>query len=154
VLLRRSALANVRYALRVTGVRRSESLQRAREALDFVGLAARERSPARLLSSGEQQRLAIARAIALEPEVLLLDEPTANLDPASSARIETIIGDVGRAGRKVVLVTHDLGQARRLAGEAVFLHHGQVLKQGPARPFFQTPANETVRAFLCGRIVL
>lgn len=154
VLLRRSALANVRYALRAAGAGRAESLQRAREALDFVGLSALGRSPARVLSGGEQQRLAIARALALEPEVLLLDEPSSNLDPASTARIEAIIGDVSRAGRKVVLVTHDLGQARRLAREVVFLHHGRIVEHAAAGQFFDAPANAASRAFVAGQIVL
>ena len=154
VLLRRSALANVRYGLRAAGAGRRESLERARRALDFVGLAALERSPARLLSGGEQQRLAMARALALEPEVLLLDEPTTNLDPASVARIESIITEVSRAGQKVVLVTHDLGQARRLADDVAFLHRGRLMEHTPAPRFFDAPESRDARDFLAGRIVL
>lgn len=154
VLLRRSALANVRYALRVAGVGRTESMHRAREALHFAGLEALERAPARLLSGGEQQRLAIARALALQPEVLFLDEPGANLDPASTARIEALISVVTGAGRKVVLVTHDVGQARRLATEVAFLHRGRVVERSPAARFFDTPDSDAARAFLAGQIVL
>ena len=113
-----------------------------------------ERSPARLLSGGEQQRLAIARALALGPEVLLLDEPTANLDPGSTARIESIIAQIAGAGRKVVLVTHDPAQARRLAGDVTFLHRGRIAERSDAGSFFSEPASEAARAFLAGEIVL
>ncbi len=154
VLLRRSALANVRHALRAAGAGRGESLARARAAMEFAGLSALARSPARLLSGGEQQRLAIARALALEPEALFLDEPTANLDPAATARIEALIHDVTAAGRKVVLVTHDVGQARRLAGRVLFLHQGRIVEDAPAHAFFQAPASGAARAYLAGQIVL
>jgi len=154
VLLRRSALANVRYALRAAGASRRESLQRAREALRLAGLAHLYASPARLLSGGEQQRLAIARALATGPEVLFLDEPTANLDPASTAGIETLVTDAAAAGRKVVLVTHDPGQARRLAGEVAFMHGGRIVEQSAAQSFFETPASSAARAFLAGEIMV
>lgn len=154
VLLRRSALANIRYALRVAGHGRAQSLARAREALAFAGLTHLARSPARLLSGGEQQRLAIARALALEPEAIFLDEPTSNLDPASTAHIETLIREVTAAGRKVVLVTHDVGQARRLADEITFMHHGRIVENAPAATFFDAPASDAARAFLTGQIVL
>lgn len=154
VLLRRSALANVRYALRATGAGRRESTTRARDALRFAGLESLARSPARLLSGGEQQRLAIARALATDPEVLFLDEPTANLDPASTARIERLVQEAGSAGRKVVLVTHDLGQARRLAADVAFLHRGRLVEQALAGAFFDRPRSEAARAYLAGEIVL
>jgi tungstate transport system ATP-binding protein len=154
VLLRRSALANIRYALRAAGHGRAQSLARGREALAFAGLTHLARSPARLLSGGEQQRLAIARALALEPEAIFLDEPTSNLDPASTAHIEKLIREVTAAGRKVVLVTHDIGQAHRLADEITFMHHGRIVENTPAATFFDTPASDAARAFLTGQIVL
>ncbi len=154
VLLRRSTLANVRYGLRAAGVGRAESLRRAHEALAFAGLEEVARSPARLLSGGEQQRLAIARALAIEPEALFLDEPTANLDPAATARIETMIRAITRAGRKVVLVTHDVAQARRLAAEVEFLHRGRVVESTPAAEFFEAPASPAARAYLAGEILI
>ena len=154
VLLRRSALANVRYALHAAGVARGASLERARDALAFAGLAHLERSPARLLSGGEQQRLALARAVATQPEVLFLDEPTANLDPASTARIEALVREIAGEGRKVVLVSHDVGQVRRLAADVAFVHHGRVVEHGPAARFIDNPGSDAARAFLDGRIVL
>ena len=154
VLLRRSAIANVRHALHAAGVARRHSAGRAARALTRAGLASLARSPARLLSGGEQQRLAIARALALDPEVLILDEPTANLDPAATARIETLIRESAAQGYKVVLITHDIGQARRLATDVTFLHTGRIVDGGPAESFFEAPASEAARAFLAGRLFI
>ena len=154
VLLRRSALANVTHALRARGMPRHERLARAHEMLAAAGLAALGRSPARLLSGGEQQRLAMARALGLGPDVLLLDEPTANLDPASTLAIEQLIQTAHDQGTKIVFVTHDIGQAKRLADEVVFLHRGRVEEQSPAGRFFEAPASLQASAFLEGRLVL
>lgn len=154
VLLRRSAIANIRHALHATGCARGESARKAREALAFAGLQHLQDSPARLLSGGEQQRLAIARALALEPEVLFLDEPTANLDPAATAQIEALIFGVTARARKVVLVTHDVGQAHRLAAQVEFMHRGQIVESGTADRFFTAPTTPSARAFLAGQIVL
>jgi tungstate transport system ATP-binding protein len=154
VLLRRSALANVTHALRARGVPRRERHARAQEVLATAGLARLAHTPARLLSGGEQQRLAMARALGLGPEVLLLDEPSANLDPASTLAIEQLIQDAHDEGAKIVLVTHDVGQARRLADEVVFLHRGRVEEQSPAGSFFAAPASAKASAFLEGRLVL
>jgi tungstate transport system ATP-binding protein len=122
--------------------------------LAAAGLDALARTPARLLSGGEQQRLALARALSLAPDVLLLDEPTANLDPASTLAIEQLIQTAHDGGAKIVLVTHDLGQARRLADEVIFLHRGRVEEQSPAGRFFAAPASAQASAFLEGRLVL
>jgi tungstate transport system ATP-binding protein len=151
VLLRRSVAANVRFVLQLRG---ADSVERCRELLEYVDLASRAEQPARRLSGGEQQRLALARALALEPEVLLLDEPTANLDPAATAAIEAIVQSVHRLGTKVLFVTHDLGQARRLADEVVFLHRGRVLEHTPAPQFFDQPVSREARDYLAGRLVL
>ena len=105
------------------------------------------KGPARVLSSGEQQRLAIARAWVTEPEVLFLDEPTSNLDPAATRAIEDLILAIHDAGTKIVMTTHDLGQARRLAGDVLFLHHGRLLERGPAADFFARPIPSTRRSF-------
>jgi branched-chain amino acid transport system ATP-binding protein len=120
----------------------------------FPELESRWHAPARLLSGGEQQRLAVARALSLEPDVLFLDEPTANLDPASTLAIEQLIQQAHDAGTKIVLVTHDIGQARRLADEVLFLYRGQLEEQSPASRFFEAPASAAARAFLEGRLVL
>jgi tungstate transport system ATP-binding protein len=154
VLLRRSALANVTHALQARGVPRRERHARAQEVLTAAGLARLAHTPARLLSGGEQQRLAMARALGLGPEVLLLDEPSANLDPASTLAIEQLIQSAHDEGTKIVLVTHDVGQARRLADEVVFLHRGRVEEQSPAASFFAAPASAQASAFLEGRLVL
>ncbi len=152
VLLRRSALANVRYALRRGS--HAERTRRAGDALDRAGLGHLARSPARLLSGGEQQRLALARALAPDPEVLLLDEPCANLDPAATAAIEALIGDAKARGTKVVLVTHDVAQAKRLADDITFIHDGRIVEQAPADSFFDHPASEAGHAYLEGRLLI
>ncbi|MGF1528357.1 MAG: ATP-binding cassette domain-containing protein [Candidatus Competibacterales bacterium] len=154
VLLRRTLAANVDYALGLR-VGSAKARRRRRDAcLAQAGLEALARRPARRLSGGEQQRLALARALALEPEVLFLDEPTASLDPASVVAIEGAIHRAHRQGTTVVLVTDDLGQARRLAERVVFLHKGQVLEAGPAEAFFHRPQTAAARAFLAGQLVL
>jgi len=153
VLLRRSVLANVVYALAVRGVRRSDRKPAAREALARVGLERLASSPARVLSGGEKQRLALARAWALNPHILFLDEPTANLDPAAIRAVEDAITRIHRGGTKIVMTTHDLGQARRLAGEVVFLHHGRILERAPAAQFFAQPTSPEARAFLKGDLL-
>jgi tungstate transport system ATP-binding protein len=154
IMLRRTAGANVRYALKAAGVPRAERDDLARHALEGAGLAALADWPARLLSGGEQQRVALARALAPAPQALLLDEPTSNLDPASTLAIENLVRGARQAGTRVVLVTHDLGQARRLADEVVFLHAGRVLERSPAETFFHKPSSGQAQAFLEGRIVL
>jgi tungstate transport system ATP-binding protein len=154
VLLRRAALANVTHALRARGMPRRERQERARQVLAAAGLAALARTPARLLSGGEQQRLSMARALSLEPDVLFLDEPTTNLDPASTLAIERLIQQAHERGTKIVLVTHDVGQARRLADEVAFLHRGRIEEHSPAARFFEAPASPRARAFLEGRLVL
>jgi tungstate transport system ATP-binding protein len=153
-MLRRSAAGNVRYALATAGVRWRERRRRAAELLALVGLAELGRRPARRLSGGEQQRLALARALARSPEVLLLDEPTAGLDPAGAKLIEDLIAGVAARGIKVMMTTHDLGEARRLAGEVVLLHRGRLVERGAAAAFFAAPATEDARRFLAGERLL
>ncbi|APF38011.1 ATP-binding cassette domain-containing protein [Chelatococcus daeguensis] len=154
VLLRRSALANITYALALQGrLERGERDARAREALASVGLAHVAERPARVLSGGEQQRLAIARAAALEPDVLFLDEPTASLDPGASRAIEDAIRAIDAAGTKIIMTTHDLGQARRLAEEVLFLCRGRLMEHTPAGEFFEHPRTPQAAAFLRGDLV-
>jgi tungstate transport system ATP-binding protein len=125
----------------------------ASEALEQAGLLDLAARPARVLSGGEQQRLALARAWALKPQVLLLDEPTANLDPAATQAIETLLEQVYKAGTRIIMTTHDLGQARRLADEVLFLHRGRLLEHGPAAAFFSKPQSKEAAAFLEGRLL-
>ena len=148
VMLRRSALANVAYALRLAG--EDEAL--AMDALKEVGLAQLADRPARVLSGGEQQRLALARAWALHPEVLFLDEPTANLDPSATREIETIIRAFDAAGTKIVMATHNLGQARRLGDEVIYLHQGRVVERAPVDQFFSRPASAEAAASIKGEL--
>jgi tungstate transport system ATP-binding protein len=150
VMLRRSAIANVEHALRVAGVEAAGSRDRARAALEDVGLGYASERPARKLSGGEQQRLAIARANALAPECLLLDEPTSSLDPGAGAAIERYLLQLSARGRGIVMATHDLGQARRLAEWVVFVNRGRVVEAGDARSFFERPQTDLARRFLAG----
>jgi len=152
VMLRRSALANVAYALKAAGVPRQERLLRAQGALESVGLLALADHPARVLSGGEQQRLALARAWALRPEVLFLDEPTANLDPSATKEVESIIGAIHAVGTKIVMTTHNLGQARRLGDEVLFLHQGRLVERASVEIFFRKPASAEAEAFINGEL--
>lgn len=150
VLLRRSVRANLRHALGLARIGRPLAEARTDEALDRFGLARVADRPARVLSGGEQQRLAIARAWTLRPEVLFLDEPSAQLDPGATRTIETLIAGLSAEGVTIIMTTHDLGQARRLAEDAAFLHRGRLMETGPAAAFFDAPASPEARAFLSG----
>jgi tungstate transport system ATP-binding protein len=150
VMLRRSALGNVVYALESAGVAQASRV--AMEALAEVGLAHVAQRPARVLSGGEQQRLALARAWALHPEVLFLDEPTSNLDPGATREIENVIKAFDAAGTKIVMSTHSLGQARRLGDEVIFLHQGRIAERAPIERFFPQPSSPEAAAFVKGEL--
>jgi len=152
VMLRRSALANVVYALKCSGVPADVRPYRGLAALARVGLGAYADHPARVLSGGEQQRLALARAWALDPEVLFLDEPTASLDPGATHEIERIVVAMHTAGTKIVMVTHNMGQARRMGDEVLFLHQGRLVERAPAERFFRNPATVEATRFLEGEL--
>ena len=152
IMLRRSALANVTYALKAAGVRGAEREPRASEALREVGLLQVAHRPARVLSGGEQQRLALARAWALHPEVLFLDEPTASLDPSATREIESVIKAFDAAGTKIIMATHNLGQARRLGDEVIYLHQGRVLERAPVDRFLSQPGTAEAAAFIKGEL--
>lgn len=154
VLLRRTVGANLRFVLRLRRCPGTERAQRLDRVLALAGLTDLVDRPARALSSGEQQRLALARALILEPEVLLLDEPTASLDPAAVGEIEALIEAAQGRATKIVLVTHDVGQARRLADEVIFLHRGRLVEYTPAAEFFTQPHSAQAQAYLEGRLVL
>ncbi|MDF2096444.1 ATP-binding cassette domain-containing protein [Aquibaculum arenosum] len=153
VMLRRSALANITHALALQGIGRAQRKEQALAALRHFGLEALADRPARVLSGGEQQRLAMARAWALRPEVLFLDEPCAALDPGATHAIEEMIQAFHRAGVTIVMTTHNMGQARRLADEVIFLHHGRLLEQTPAAEFFEQPRSEAADAFMKGELL-
>ena len=149
-----AAAANVEYALASAGVARSEWPARVEELFGMVGLTGLAGRPARRLSGGEQQRLALARALARDPQVLFLDEPTASLDPAATKAIEDVIRAVAARGIKVVMATHDLGEARRLAGDIVLMHRGRVIEHTPAAEFFQSPQSQEARRFIAGELLV
>ena len=154
VMMRRSVLANLRFALAVRGVGGSERAAREAEALQRARLGDLAKRPARVLSAGEQQRLAVARALACAPRLLFLDEPTASLDPASTHAIEELIREAHERGVTIVLVTHDQGQARRLGDDLVFLHAGRVAESGRVPELLDAPRSEAMRAWLAGRLPL
>lgn len=152
VMLRRSALANIVYALKLAGVPARARQAQALTALESVGLGHIAQHSARVLSGGEQQRLALARAWALRPDVLFLDEPTASLDPGAAAEVERIIHAIHAAGTKIVMSTHNLGQARRCGDEVLFLYQGQIKERAPAERFFNAPASAEAEAFIKGEL--
>jgi len=153
VMLRRSVLANLNFGLKSRGLTKSERAPIIEKILDAIGLSRLAATSARALSTGEQQRLAIGRAWSLEPEVLFLDEPTANLDPAATHAVEEIIAAIRQTGTTIVMSTHDLGQAKRLADDILFLYRGRILENSPAADFFDEPKNDLAQAFLKGELL-
>jgi tungstate transport system ATP-binding protein len=153
VLLRRSVAANVAYPLALRSVARAEREARIARALEATRLSAHAARPARTLSVGEQQRVALACAWAREPEVLLLDEPAAALDPSATRELERAICAMRDEGRKLLMSTHDLAQARRLASEVLFVNRGRLLEQTPAAEFFAQPRSLEARRFLAGELL-
>jgi tungstate transport system ATP-binding protein len=154
VMLRRTAAANLAYALAQAGLPRRQRPARIAALLERVGLSDLARRPARRLSGGEQQRLALARALARDPEILLLDEPTANLDPAATRGVEEVILLAAQSGIKIVMASHDLGQLRRLAGDVIFMVRGALCERGLTRDFLDHPATPEAAAFLRGDLVI
>lgn len=153
VLLRRSVAANAHFGLRLRQVPRRQRQAAVADALRQGGLAHVANRAARVLSGGEQQRLALVRAWTLQPQVLFLDEPTAHLDPAATRAVETLLEQFHVAGTKLIMTTHDLGQARRLADEVLFLHRGRLLEHSPADSFFAQPHSAEAAAFLDGNLL-
>jgi len=152
VLLRRSVLANVLHALALAEVPRAERMDIAFSALAKVGMQEAWGRSARVLSGGEQQRLALARAWALAPEVLFLDEPCASLDPTATRQVEEIIQAIHDTGTKVIMTTHSLGQARRMGDEIVFLAQGRIVEHASVESFFRAPGSPEAAAFIQGEL--
>ena len=153
VLLRRTVAENIEYVLRLQHYPTHALAPRIRELLAQTGLEALATRAARVLSGGEQQRLALARVWALAPEAMLLDEPTANLDPSATRAIELLIQEIAARGTKIILSTHDLAQAQRLASDVVFLHRGCLIERNTADAFFSTPATADAAAFIRGELL-
>ena len=154
VILRRSVRANIEFALMSHDIPRGRRKYEASKLLEQAGLLEKARQSARSLSGGEQQKLAVIRALATNPEVLFLDEPTSNLDPGSGLAIEILLKEASIAGTKIVLVTHDLGQAQRLGHEVVFLHGGRVAERSTMKTFATSPSSKEGRAYLAGEILI
>jgi tungstate transport system ATP-binding protein len=152
MILRDSVFANAMLGMKPLGASRRERERRAGIVLERVGLAHRAADSARLLSGGEKQRLALARAWAVEPRLLLLDEPTANLDPSATEAVEHIIRGIRTDGTRVLMTTHNLGQATRLADDVVFLQGGRIQERAPAKRFFAHPRSDAARRFIQGEL--
>lgn len=152
-MLRRSVLDNIAYPLVVSGMPRAEARARAAERAREVGLEDRLHMPAQYLSGGEGQKMALMRALIRDPEILFLDEPCANLDGPATRDIEAILTRARGAGTAIVMSTHSMGQARRLADHMVFLHHGQIIEHGPTEPFFTAPQTPEARAHIQGDLI-
>ena len=149
VLLRRSVLENLAFA-----APQGTELGAINNALATAHLGDKRDLPARLLSGGEQQRLAVVRALLRNPKLLVLDEPTASLDPASVQIIEGLIRDFTELGRKTIFISHDLGQAKRLGSEIIFLHKGRVVEHSDADLFFRNPTSKEAKAYLNGQLII
>lgn len=154
VLLRRSVIGNLLHALKLAGLPRSDRKNRAEALLKLGELHRLADNPARSLSGGEKQRLALLRALACKPALLLLDEPSASLDPQATFLIESLVLRASRAGVKVILISHDQGQVGRLADDVVFVHKGRVLEQRPADDFLKSPECRQAKAYLSGQLLL
>lgn len=153
VLLRRSVRANLEYVLSLHGGNKANYSSLINDALEHTGLLQLAERNARVLSGGEQQRLNIARAWVLQPKVMLLDEPTAELDPSGTGAIERLIETIAQQGTKIIMTTHDLGQAHRLANDIIFLHQGSVVEHSPAAIFFEQPQTKTAQDFIAGKLL-
>ena len=152
VMMRRSVAENIRFVLSLRDF--SDRQERLEKALVLAGLKAQANQPAPRLSGGEQQRLAIAQAMVRDPEVVILDEPSSNLDPGATMAIERLIEVAQNEGRKIILVTHDLGQAKRVGDEIIFMHRGRIVEQGSSTDFFNNPKTPEARAYLGGALLV
>lgn len=155
VLLRRSVTENLRYTLRVKNITdKNEQQKLIDEALEKAGLEDQAKNPARRLSGGEQQKLAMVRALMTRPAILFLDEPTASLDPNATKAIEDMVLSASEAGTKIIIVTHDIGQANRITDEIIFLNKGQMTEQGPTKTLTTSPTSKPAKQYFSGKIVL
>ncbi len=153
VLFRRSVIANVILPMKIAGFAKPEWRDRANRVLKRTGLGRHATTPARSLSFGEQQRLALARALVVEPRILFLDEPTASLDPAAAHLVESLIEEAAAGGVKIIMTSHDLNQTRRLADEVIFMHRGRIKERAQADRFFANPENDLAQAFINGDLL-
>ena len=148
LLAQRTALDNITYPLEIAGVKRPQAIKRARELLDMVGLADKEKSYPSQLSGGQKQRVAIARALATDPEIIYFDEPTSALDPELTGEVLSVMRKLAEEGMTMLVVTHEMGFARNVSSKTVFMENGVVVEQAPSRQFFADPKEERTREFL------
>ena len=153
IMLRRTVRKNIEYAMRVCGIDPRARPHQLEEALAVSGLERLAERRATLLSGGEQQRLALARCVAINPQVLFLDEPTSHLDPSATRKIESMIVAMREAGTQIVMVTHDLGQAERLSDQIIFMFGGKIIETTPSTEFFVKPRSMEARAFIKGDLL-
>lgn len=153
VTMRRSVQENMAYPLLVRGVPKTAALDEAALWLSQIDLLSAKNLDANLLSGGEKQKLAIARALITKPEVLFLDEPTTNLDGSSTREIETILIEAKKSGTRIIMATHDTGQGKRLANDVIFLYRGTLRETNSSKVFFRKPKTREAAAFLKGEIV-
>ena len=150
-LLKRTVLSNMAFADSING---KTDIAHCKRLLSLLSLKKFQSYPAQLLSAGEKQRLALARALVLQPYILFLDEPTANLDPASIQLIEDIVINASKSGVKIIFITHDIGQAKRISDDIIFINKGRILEYTETNLFFQTPQTKETAAYLDGNIIL
>ncbi len=153
ILLRRTAVENIMYPLLLRGITKEEASQNAKEWIARIKLDTSANLNAKLLSGGEKQKLALARALATKPQLLILDEPTANLDGTATKEIESLLQETRRSGTRIIMTTHDLGQAKRLAEDVVFLYQGNIHERGEAKNFFKSPTTNEAKVFTAGEIL-
>lgn len=153
VLLRRTVSANIHFALKAQGIPRNERKLAVQAALELAAMEHLSEAAAQTLSGGEQQRLALVRALACKPELLLLDEPTANMDPSSTAWFESTLLQAFAKGVSVLMVTHDLHQAKRLASRVVLMHRGKIIEDTDKELFFTNPMSAEAKAFIGGELL-
>ena len=153
IILRRTVAENLKYPLNLKGVDAETQVKRTTAWAQGIGLGDALNRPANRLSGGEKQKLALARALITQPKLLFLDEPCTNLDGPATRDIERLLQKAAKTGTRIIMTTHDLGQAKRLARQVVFLHQGQIVEQAPASQAFDTPQTPQLRAFLQGDIV-
>ncbi len=153
ILMRRTVLDNIAYPLKVRGEDQSAAREAAKHWANEVGLGKKCSLEAQYLSGGERQKLAIARALITEPDLLSLDEPTTNLDGISTREIEALLQRARDKGERLIMTTHDVGQAKRLATEVVFINRGKICEHTTAEEFFISPQTPEAQAYLRGDIV-
>jgi len=154
IMLRRSVLENLAYPLLINGQDKQSAMEKARTWASKIGLSTHMDRPAPFLSGGEKQKIALARALITSPKLLFLDEPTASLDGAATVEIEALLSEAQSTGTTIIMSTHNIGQARRMANSVLFIKDGQINAHSTADTFFETPPTQAAQKFIAGDIVV